>query len=282
MATAKAGHMNKLTTLPIAHTARVLGVSRSRFYYQAKLPVKDDALKKQVASVLHDHPGYGYRRITLELRRRGQRINEKRVLRVMKKYDLWPPVWLSGKPKRPRTKRKNPPSNIPNLAERVCPIQPDVVWAGDFTYIRYQRRWLYLATVIDVYTREIAGWQIGYHHTSRLVIEAIESALAHRIRAPDIFHSDQGSEYTSHDCLERLVKSHVQPSHSPKGKPWKNGRQESFYNTFKKELGDISRFRRFDYFYEAVAQLINYYNQRRIHSALKMPPTEFYEKMKRS
>lgn len=273
--------MKKIITLPIARTARILGVSRSRFYYQPKLPAKDDALKKVVELVLRDHPGYGYRRITLELRRRGQRINEKRVLRVMKKYNLWPPVWLSGKPKRRRTKGKSPPSNIPNLAETLCPIQPDVVWAGDFTYIRYHSRWLYLATVIDVYTREIAGWQIGYYHTSQLVIEAIESALANRIRAPDIFHSDQGSEYVSHECQERLAQHNIQPSHSPKGKPWKNGRQESFYNSFKRELGDISRFREFDYFYEAVAQLINYYNQRRIHSALKMPPTEFYEKKKR-
>lgn len=256
--------------LSISRIAELLEVSRSSFYYKHKLPDKDEVLKYQIQEVLKEHPAYGHRRIAIELG-----INKKRVLRVMKKFNLFPTVWANNKKK--RSNKPHLDSRIPNLAATLSPIQPNVIWSGDFTYLKYQGRFVYLATVIDIYSREIVAWQLGYCHTSKLVADVLESAIQRRERPPDIFHSDQGSEYTSKGFQDLLRKYTIQQSNAPKGKPWKNGRQESFYNTFKRELGNISRFQDIDYLFEAISSLIHYYNNKRIHGALKMSPKQYYD-----
>ena len=145
--------------------------------------------------------------------------------------------------------------------------------------LKYGRKTsIYLATVIDRFTREVISWQIGLHHTTQLVIDVLEDALKKRTSKPQIFHSDQGSEYTSNICLEWIVKHKILPSHSPKSKPWNNGHQESFYGKFKLEFGKPSRHQTIELLIEAIGRHIHYYNTRRIHSALKMPPRVFYEK----
>jgi putative transposase len=256
--------------LSIARMADILGVARSSFYYQHKQPEKDDILKAKIEAVQREHPAYGHRRIALELG-----INKKRVLRVMRQYDLFPTVWANGK-KKPSKSKKD--SGVPNLAKHRCAIAPNSIWAGDFTYLKFQGQFLYLATVMDVFTREIIAWDLGTRHTSALVQDVLTAAIQTRARAPDIFHSDQGSEYTSQACQELLKKYNILPSHSPKGRPWHNGYQESFYNSFKRELGHINRFSHLEYLYEAISSLIHYYNHKRIHSALKMSPKQFHDK----
>ena len=246
--------------------ARTLGVSRSSLYYIAKKPAKDRVLRDQILDTLSEHPAYGHRRIALHLG-----INKKRVYRVMTAFGVKPRITQ----KRPRYGRKTSTSGTPNRTQGISPIAPNVIWAGDFTELSYLGRKLYLATVIDRYTREVIAWQIGHHHTTRLILDVLEEALRKREVSPSLFHSDQGSEYTAHACMEWLVGHHILPSHSPKAKPWNNGHQESFYNRFKLEFGKPSRHRTIEKLIEAIGRYIHYYNMRRIHSALKMPPQVF-------
>lgn len=249
--------------------AKSLGVSRSSLYYIPKLVPKDLALRDTIISTLTEHPAYGHRRIALELK-----INKKRVRRVMRKFGLHPSI----RRRRPKYGRKTSPSGTPNRTQGISPIAPDVIWAGDFTELHFHGKKVYLATVIDRYTREVVAWQIGFHHTTRLILDVLEEALRKRARPPSIFHSDQGSEYTAHACIQWIVDHQILPSHSPKAKPWKNGHQESFYGTFKLEFGKPSRHTTIEKLIEAIGRYIHYYNTKRIHSALKMPPQAFCTK----
>ncbi len=253
--------------------ARSLGISRSNLYYVPKRPAKDEALRKQLMEIWREHPAYGHRRMAMHLK-----INKKRILRVMRKFKLYP-VLVRKK----RSYRQRQTSTvIPNRIKEYRAVSPDTVWVGDFTYLWYCGRYIYLATVLDTFTREVIGWQIGLHHTTQLVVDVLLEARRKRETTPRIFHSDQGSEYASAQCIEWLVANNILPSHSPKGKPWINGRQESFFSSFKLEFGKASRFRTFDKLIEGIGQHIFYYNTKRIHSALKMPPQQFRLEWKES
>jgi putative transposase len=249
--------------------ARVLRVSRSSLYYRPVRDMYDQLLRDDIVTVLTDHPAYGYRRVALHLS-----VNKKRIQRVMQKYGLAPHV----KRKRSLYGRKRSMSGVPNRTAGISPIAPDVIWVGDFTELVRHGKKMYFATVIDRYTREVIAWQLGEHHTTKLVVDVLEEATRKRGAPPLIFHSDQGSEYTAHACIEWLVSRHILPSHSPKAKPWKNGHQESFFSTFKLEFGKPSRHATIERLTEAIGRYIHYYNVRRIHSKLKMPPRSFSEK----
>jgi putative transposase len=249
--------------------ARSLGISRTTLYYIPKRPAKDALLRDRIMHTLIEHPAYGHRRIALDLGTGKNRVN-----RVMIKFGLRPKV----KHRRVRYGRKRSESGIPNRTQGISPIAPNVMWNGDFTYLHFHGRMIYLATVIDRFTREVISWQIGLHHTTQLVVDVLQDAVTKRNTHPYIFHSDQGSEYTSNICIEWLIKHKILPSHSPKSKPWKNGHQESFYDKFKLEFGKASRHGTIEKLIEAIGRYIHYYNTRRIHSALKMPPRSFFEK----
>jgi transposase InsO family protein len=169
-------------------------------------------------------------------------------------------------------------SSIPNRTKGISAIAPNVIWAGDFTELYFHGTRVYLATVIDRFTREVIAWQLGLHHTTRLVLDVLHDAVQKRSSKPSIFHSDQGSEYTSHACIQWIVDHKILPSHSPKAKPWNNGHQESFSDKFKLEFGKPSRHESIEMLTEAIGRYIQYYNTRRIHSALRMLPGKFYEK----
>ena len=251
--------------------AKHYGIARSALYVLPRQPQKDKVLLTEILKVIQNNPHYGYRRVALVLEK-----NKKQIQRVMKKYGL--------KPKRRRAKfrkkadEKNPPSGIPNRLKTLCPIVPNAVWAGDFTYLSFYGKNVYLATVLDVYTREIVGAFIGLHHTSQLVIAALEDAKRKRKKLPQIFHTDQGSEYASQSCRLWLMAEKILPSHSYKAHPWENGYQESFYGKFKKELGNIHRFITLEDLMEGIYRQVYYYNNKRIHSKLRMPPRQFYLK----
>jgi len=248
--------------------ANSLGVSRSTLYYKPKQELKDLKLRDAIMETLVEHPAYGYRRMALTLG-----IGKNRAQRVMKKFGLEPRI----RHKKPGYGRKRSLSGIPNRTQGISPIAPNVIWVGDFTELNFHSSKLYLATIIDRFTREVVAWQIGFHHTTRLVLDVLEEAVRKR-GAPYIFHSDQGSEYTAHACLQWIVDHKILPSHSPKAKPWKNGHQESFFDKFKLEFGKPSRHRNIETLIEAIGRYIHYYNQRRIHSALRMPPHAFFLK----
>lgn len=176
----------------------------------------------------------------------------------------------------PRVYTKPKDSVFPNYLMSEEPIGPGDIYASDFTYVKYRGRWLYVATVLDVFTREIVGVSILNTHATQLVMNALSSAILHRA-PPSIIHSDQGSEYCSKDYTALIQKLKIKQSMSAPGCPWENGYQESFYKGFKLDLGDPNRYDTLGELVAAIYQTINYYNQKRIHSALKVPPRLFKE-----
>jgi len=244
----------------------VIGYSRTHHYYQPKQPPKDWITKQLIETALRDHPSYGHKRLAIHLS-----INKKRVLRVMKLFGIKPYRRTT-----PKVYQKPKDSVFPNYLMTEEPCGPGDIYASDFTYIKYRGKWVYVATVLDVFTREIVGVSILNTHATQLVMNALSSAVLHRA-PPRIIHSDQGSEYASKDYTTLIQKLGIKQSMSAPGCPWENGYQESFYKGFKLDLGDPNRFETLGELVAAVYQTINYYNQSRIHSALKVPPRLFKE-----
>lgn len=245
--------------------ARELGVSRGTMYYQPKMPEKDWRLKSQIEEVLRKHPSYGSPRIAIELKR-----NPKPIERVMKIFGI--------KAYRRRGKRWKKARKIkviyPNLLLAEYPSYANHIWASDFTYIPFQGKTVYLATIMDLFTRRIVGLSIMTTHAVQLVLSAFMNALLNNPR-PKTLHSDNGSEYNSEIFIEALETVGISISRSAPGCPWENGYQESFYDKFKIDLGDPSRFKTLGELVYEIYQTVWQYNNERIHAALKMPPQEF-------
>lgn len=252
--------------------AKELGVSRSSLYYKRKREDIDTELKRHIESVMVDHKDYGHKRIALHLK-----MGHNRIRRVMKKYNL--------KPYRRRIRRfikkndvRKQDTGIPNLVKSLLKnkliVKPSQVWCTDFTYIKFKGRFLYMETIIDLFTREIVGINVSRFHNRFLVIGALEDAVIH-YGVAYIVHSDQGSEYDSTEFIAFVKLIGAQISMSEKSSPWQNGHQESFFGHFKLEAGDLNRFETFGELIEYIYQQIYYYNNKRIHSVLKITPGAF-------
>ena len=249
--------------------ARKLGISRGMLYYQHKRSHIDEEIKKKIEKVMETHKSYGHKRIALELD-----VNKKKILRIMKKFHLKPTKRRKSKFVKPDDIGK-PIAQFKNEIEQFCPIRPNIVWVGDFTHIRFQNTFVYLATVMDIFTREIIGYHLSATHTKDLVVEAFTDALEKRKTSPIYFHSDQGSEYESQEYLNILQSNKIIISMSRKSSPWENGYQESFYSGFKLDLGPTNHYQTIGELYEVIAQTIAYYNNDRIHTVLKTSPLQF-------
>ena len=258
------------TKLTKTAVAEQLGVSRTSLYYERTLPAKDLALKEQIEAVwAGDFPSYGHRRLAIELG-----VNKKRIRRVMRVFGMYPPRRRVAKPVKLDDQGKVP-APYPNLVKYFCPLRPNVVWATDFTYLWAQGRWLYLATVVDVFTREILSWAVSRAHDTKLVLEALQLAHQDQGQWPCYHHSDQGSEYDAAAYLGVLERNQIQISMSKKASPWENAYQESYYNQFKVDLGYLDQFDTLGELVEAIGYTIYLYNTRRIHTTLKMAPRQF-------
>ena len=241
-----------------------IGIKRTHQYYQHKQPEKDWQTKQLIEKVLRDHPAYGHRRLALHLK-----INKKRVLRVMKLFGIKAYRRYTKKPFMYKPKD----SVFPNYLMTERPTRAGDIYASDFTYIKYQGKWIYPATIIDVYTREVVGISILTTHATQLIMNALLSSVLHR-SPPRIIHSDQGSEYASKDYTSLVQSLGIQQSMSKPGCPWENGYQESFYKGFKQDLGDPGRFENLGELVAGIYETINYYNRSRIHTALGMSPLQ--------
>lgn len=253
------------TKTALAHT---LGVSRSSLYYRRIRPERDWSLKIRIEEVLHDHPSYGSRRIALHLR-----LNRKKVQRVMQIYGIHP-----YRRRRKRKERRGNPTFVPfeNLLMAIpFPSIPNLGWVSDFTELQFRERKLYLATVMDLWSRRILGWHTLLAHTTELVLGAFKDAIRTAGTAPEILHSDQGSEYTAKRYVATVEEQRIRISMSRRGSPWENGYQESFYSGFKLDLGHPDRFDSLGELIAAIAETIHAYNHARIHTKLKMPPAAF-------
>ena len=251
--------------------AKSLGVSRSSLYYKPKKPDRDLETKNLILKVMAKHKSYGHKRIAIELA-----ANKKKILRIMKKFNL--------KPYRRRIQRfikpdgiNKPKTSYDNLIKYFIVDKPNLVWAADFTYIRFQGKFLYLATIIDLFTREIIGFEVSRTHDRFLCLAALQMAFVRTKTRPTYHHCDQGSEYASDDYISKLNENKIIISMSEKGHPWENGFQESFYSQFKNDLGRPDRFETLGELIEAIYLQINYYNTSRIHTKLKTNPTKFRE-----
>ena len=264
---------------------RVFGVSRSRYYAQLKFVTtkrqrEDQALLVDIKAAFDDSDQtYGAGRIGRELREQGTRVGKNRVWRLMKQYGLRVKTTRRFKVTT-NSDHKRPVA--PNLVRRNFSAEaPDRLWTGDITYIWTAEGWLYLAVVLDVFSRRIVGWRMDKRMTDNLVITAFRNALVRRSPSPGlIFHSDRGSQYCSKEFQILVNGAGGTQSMSGTGCCYDNAITESFFGTLKRELVHHCYFRTRS---EAQSQIFRYiegfYNRRRRHSALGYQAPENYERL---
>jgi putative transposase len=261
---------------PIRVVCRLLGVPRSSIYYAAQAVPDDEAMLKTVLiDTAGEWPTYGYRRLTAMMCRLGWRVNSKRVRRWMDE------LGIHGKPPT-RTKRTTNSNHAfpryDNLVKDLEITRPNQVWVADITYIRLRREFVYLAVLMDLFTRSIRGWHLGRDLDQGLTLAALERALL--VAVPEMHHSDQGVQYAATAYVERLQKLNVTLSMAAIGEPRENGYAERLMRTIKEEEVDLSEYHDFADAKRQIAQFLDdVYNVKRIHSALDyLTPREFEER----
>ena len=266
--------MKLADTYPIRVVSRLLGVPRSSVYYAPQPAINEAMLKTTLIDLAGEWPTYGYRRLTAMMTRHGLSVNSKRVRRWMNELEL------SGAPPARKTRTTNSRHAFPrysNLVKDLNIKRPEQVWVADITYIRLEHGFVYLAVIMDVFTRSIRGWHLSRNLEQGLTLAALERALA--VATPKIHHSDQGVQYAATDYVERLRKLGVRLSMAAIGEPRENGYAERLMRTIKEEEVDLSDYQDFaearaqiGYFIDAV------YNVKRIHSSLGyLTPSEFQQ-----
>jgi transposase InsO family protein len=267
-------------TYPMRLVCRLLGAPRSSMYYRsAPAPDADAMFKTVLLDLAAQWPTYGYRRLTAMMRRSGWPVNGKRVRRWMDE------LGINGTP--PQRKRRTTHSRhafprYPNLVETLEIQAPDQVWVADITYIRLRREFVYLAVLMDVFTRSIRGWHLSRNLDQGLTLAALERALV--LAIPAIHHSDQGLQYAATAYVERLQKLGVRLSMAAVGEAYQNGYAERVIRTIKEEEVYLSDYRDFA---DASANIRRFlddvYNVKRIHSALGyLTPQEFEDQWRAS
>lgn len=199
---------------PLAMIGEALGWARGT-YYHPSVASDDTALKQAIEAVVTEWPTYGYRRVTHQLQRQPWTVNHKRVARLMKEMGLAQPV------RRQRcrtTNSEHPYPRYPNLVQDLAIVRPDQVWVCDITSVRWPGEFIYLAVIMDVFTRRIRGWNLGRSLDHQLTLKPLKQALAHSL-APEIHHSDQGIQYAATPYTNLLERAGVRISMAPRGHP---------------------------------------------------------------
>jgi putative transposase len=266
----------------VAEMCRTLGVSRQGFYdWQSRPPsdhqVTDRLLAAEIEAIWEcSDRTYGAPRVHRWLRRQGYRVSRKRVARIMREHD-W--VGVSGR-RRPRTTIVDKTARAAEdlVARNFNPAAPDLTWAGDITYIATGEGWLYLATVIDLFSRRVIGWGVADHLRTPLVSSALEMAVATRGGHVDgvVFHSDRGCQYTSGEYRQLCERLAVTQSMGATGICFDNSPAEAFFASLKRELVHRRRFAtRAEARREIIRWIEGWYNARRLHSSIAyMTPNE--------
>jgi putative transposase len=269
---------------PLAQLCQTLGLPRSTFYRQTHTSVEVDqeemTLRDTIQRLALTMPFYGYRRITAHLHRQGLKVNHKRVLRLMRQDNL---LCLRQRKAFLVTTDSNHRFAIyPNLAAEMLLTDINQLWVADLTYIRLRREFIYLAAILDAYSRRCIGWELSHKIDAQLAIQALQMALANREVVPGlVHHSDRGVQYASREYTAILHQHQVQISMSRKGNPYDNAQAERFMRTLKEEEVYLSDYENLS---EARSSLKRFleevYNQKRLHSALGyVPPAEFEQSL---
>jgi putative transposase len=257
---------------PVQVVCQVLDFPRSSFYYQPH-PRDDEALKVALQRAAEEWPTYGYRRLTVQVRRDDQLVvNGKRVRRLVKLMHL-------GRKHKRKTRRttnsEHPFPRYPNLVQDLDIVRPDQVWVGDITYIHLKTEFVYLAVIMDVFTRSIRGWYLSRTLEQDLTLTALKRALAQH--TPEIHHSDQGIQYAAPAYTDLLRAAGVAISMAEVGEATQNGYAERLIRTIKEEEVDLSDYLDFADAYHQIGRFLeDVYMHKRIHSSLGyLTPVEF-------
>jgi len=252
-------------------------VSRSGFYRfdEGAKPDRDMDLRDAIQRIALEWPSYGRPRITAELRRRGWTVNAKRVHRLLREDNLL----CVRKRKFVVTTDSNHGRKVyPNLARDLVLTGVDQLWRSDITYIRLRDEFVFLAVILDAFSRRVIGWALDRNMEDELTLTALRMALSHRsIRPGLVHHSDRGSQYASKDYTDLLKANQIDISMSRKGNPWDNAACESFMKTLKYEEVLRNEYRDLAEAFASIPEFLEkVYNQKRLHSALGyLPPVEF-------
>jgi putative transposase len=266
--------------LAVERMCYLAGVSRAGFYrsQKQKQPLEEELeVRSMIQQIALEHRRrYGYRRISAELRRRGRPVNHKRVARIMREDNL-----LAVQPRafHESTDSEHELRVYLNLARRLQLGGANQLWVADITYIRLQREFVYLALVLDAWSRKVIGWALDRTLTTRLPRTALEQAIAERQPQPGlVHHSDRGIQYASVEYVGVLAQHQMTPSMSRPANPYDNATCESFIKTLKREEIDAREYRDLKHLRENVAAFIDsYYNRVRLHSALGYRSPEEFE-----
>jgi putative transposase len=277
--------MSRQGSLSIERMCQLAEVSRAGFYrsLQEQKPVEEEMeVRSAIQQIALEHRRrYGYRRISAELRRRGMLVNHKRVARIMREDNL-----LGVQPKAfvVTTDSDHELEVYLNLASRMKLTGIDQLWVADITYIRLQAEFVYLAVILDSFSRKVVGWALDRTLASRLAIAALEQAIAKRQPPPGVVHhSDRGVQYASEEYVAILEKQRMIPSMSRPANPYDNASCESFMKTLKREEIYANQYDDLKHLHANIAEFIEqYYNRQRLHSALGYcSPEEFEQQAER-
>ena len=258
----------------------ILGISRSWYYAAVALtPTDDPALRDRIEEIVLEFPGYGYRRVTATLHREEQIVNHKRILRIMREESLLCQLkrrWVAT------TDSRHELGNHPNRIKDLVVRRLNQVWVADLTYVRLPRGFVYLAAILDAFSRKVIGWALSRWIDTALAMRALEHALATRAVAPGlIHHSDHGVQYASLAYVQRLAQHGITMSMAAIGNPYENAQVEAFFKTLKSEEVYLKEY---DDFADAQRQIGHFidavYNAKQLHSALSYrPPIEFEDSL---